>query len=96
MEAFCKHHCAIAMANANDSFCAIYKDAELSLTALTARLAIRCIIVNYCTRWRCNFKGLSQEGGRADLFQKNSAPLSLMTTYRMIILAGSISLDKYL
>ncbi len=27
-------------------------------------------IANSCTRWRCNFKGLSQHGGRAD-FSKN-------------------------
>ncbi len=33
-------------------------------------LAIRCLIANYCTRGRCNFKGLSRDGGWAD-FSKN-------------------------
>jgi len=45
-------------------------------------------------RWRCNFKRLSQDGGRAD-FSENlrSAPYSLMPTYRMKLLsAKSISL----
>ncbi len=37
---------------------------------LTTQLAIRCLIANYCTRWCCNFKGLSQDGGRAE-FSKN-------------------------
>jgi hypothetical protein len=27
-------------------------------------------IANYCTRWLCNFKGLSKDGGQAD-FSKN-------------------------
>jgi hypothetical protein len=40
-----------------------------------ARLAIRCLIANYCTRWRSNIKELSQDGGRAD-FSKN-LPASL-------------------
>jgi hypothetical protein len=61
---------------------------------LTAQLAIRCLIANYCTRWRCNFRGLSQDEGRR-IFLKASAPLSLMTTYQMsLISAGSISLDS--
>jgi hypothetical protein len=47
--------------------------------SLTAQLAIRCLIVNYCTRWRCNFKGLSHDGG-GGFFKKTSAPLFLMTT----------------
>jgi hypothetical protein len=29
-----------------------------------------CPLANYCTWWRCNFKGLSEDGGRAD-FSKN-------------------------
>jgi hypothetical protein len=33
---------------------------------LIAQLEIRCLIVDYCMRWRCKFKGLSQDGGRAD------------------------------
>ncbi len=28
------------------------------------------LIANYCTRWNYKFKGLSQDGGRAD-FSKN-------------------------
>jgi hypothetical protein len=31
---------------------------------------IRIPIANSCARWRCKFKGLSQDGGRAD-FSKN-------------------------
>ncbi len=51
-------------------------------------------LANSCTRWRCNFKRLSQHGRQADFF-KISAPHSVMTTYRMnLILAGSISLDS--
>jgi hypothetical protein len=52
------------------------------LTELCAPLAICFQIANSCSKWRCNFKGLSQHGGRAD-FSKNPAPHSLMTTYRM-------------
>jgi hypothetical protein len=37
---------------------------------LTAQLAIRCISANYCMRWYCKFKGLSQDGVQAD-FSKN-------------------------
>jgi hypothetical protein len=39
--------------------------------------------VAYCQllRWRCNFKRLSQDGGRADFSKQISAPLSLMMTY---------------
>ncbi len=37
---------------------------------LYASLAIRILIVNSCIRWRCSFKGLSQNGECAD-FSKN-------------------------
>jgi hypothetical protein len=48
-----------------------------------------------CTRWRCNFKRLSQHGGRAIFSFKKYAPRSLMTTYRMnLISAGSIPLNS--
>ncbi len=30
---------------------------------LCAQLASRFPLLNYCTRWRCNFKGLSLDGG---------------------------------
>ncbi len=63
---------------------------------LTAQLAMRCLNANYCTRWRHNFKGLSQDVGWADFsIKKTSTPLSLMTTYWMsLISAGFISLDS--
>ncbi len=41
-----------------------------SSVRLTAQLAIRCLIANYCTSWHCKFEELSQDGGRAD-FSKN-------------------------
>jgi|688.fasta_scaffold453876_1 hypothetical protein len=41
--------------------------AQLPILAL---LTIKCLIANYCTRWYCNFKVLSQDEGRAD-FTKN-------------------------
>ncbi len=34
----------------------------------SAPLVIRLLIANNCTRWRCNFKGLSHDGEQADLF----------------------------
>jgi len=34
---------------------------------LCAPLKIVFRIANYCTRWPCNFKGLSQDGGQANL-----------------------------
>ncbi len=49
---------------------------------LCALLAIRILIANSCTRWRWIFKGLSQNGGRAN-FQKISSPHPLMTTIRL-------------
>jgi len=33
---------------------------------LCAQLAVRFLIANYCKRCRCNFKGVSQDGGQAD------------------------------
>ncbi len=53
------------------------------------------IIAKYCARWRRNFKELTQDGEWADFFLKTSAPLSLMTTYRMsLISAWPISLNS--
>jgi hypothetical protein len=48
-------------------------------------------IANSCKRWRCSFKGLSQEGdGRIFL---NLGVLSLMKTFRVNLISdGSISL----
>ncbi len=37
---------------------------------LTAHLPIKCLMANYCTRWRHSFKGLSLDGGRADFSKK--------------------------
>jgi hypothetical protein len=37
---------------------------------LTAQLAIRCLIANYCKRRLCDFKGLSQDGGQPDFSKK--------------------------
>ncbi len=60
---------------------------------LTEQLAIRCLIANYCTRWRRSFKGLSQDGGWAD-FSKNLRAYLFNDDLRMsLISAGSISLD---
>jgi hypothetical protein len=48
----------------------------------------KCLIANYCLRWRCNFKGSQRMGdGRTDVF--------LMTSFWMsLVSAGSISLDS--
>ncbi len=43
---------------------------------MTAQLTIRCLLANYCTIWRCNFKGLSEDWGRLD-FSKNPPRISL-------------------
>jgi hypothetical protein len=43
---------------------------------LCAPLAIRFRIANRCTRWRRNFKGLSQNGGQADCSKNLRASLS--------------------
>jgi len=51
-------------------------------------------IANSCTRWRRNFKGLSQHGGQA-IFSINICASLLITTYWMnLISALSISLDR--
>ncbi len=34
-----------------------------------------CLIANYCTRWPPNFKGLSQDGVRADFLKNLRASL---------------------
>jgi hypothetical protein len=52
-------------------------------------------MANYCIRWHGIFKGLSQDGGRAEFSKKPLPPLSLMTTYQMsLISAGSIWQDS--
>jgi hypothetical protein len=63
---------------------------------LCAALAIRLLIVNYRSRWRGIFKGLSQMSMRERwIFLKTSAPLALEDIYWMsLILAGSISLNS--
>ncbi len=43
---------------------------------LTAHLDIECLMDNYCMRWRGIFKGLSQDGGRADFSKKPSLTLN--------------------
>ncbi len=58
---------------------------------LCAPLAIRLLIVNYCTRCRGIFKGLSRVGER-QIFLKTSTPLAL--DRMSLISAGSISLDS--
>jgi hypothetical protein len=70
------------------SLCDIKPKAQSQPCALTAQWEIRCLIANYCARWRCNFKGLSQDGGWKDFFLKTSAPLSLMTTYQMSLISA--------
>ncbi len=42
---------------------------------LSAQLDIKCLIANYYTRLRCNFKGLSQDGGQADFYIEKSKHL---------------------
>jgi hypothetical protein len=44
------------------------KGTSRSGVRLIAQLAIRCLSANYCTSWRCNFKGLSQDGGHEIFF----------------------------
>ncbi len=63
-------------------------------TDLCAPLEICFQRANSRTSWRCNFKGLSQHGGRVD-FYKNLRALLLMTTFRMnLISVRSNSLDS--
>ncbi len=45
------------------------------LKAQSVELAIMCLIADYCRRSRCNFKELSQDGGRAN-FSKQAGFLS--------------------
>jgi hypothetical protein len=40
-----------------------------------------CVIANNCTKWRCVFEGLSQDGKRGQKTQKISAPHTLMKIY---------------
>ncbi len=56
---------------------------------LTAHLDIKCIMANYCMRWRGIFEGLSQDGGQAYFSYPPPPPthLSLMTTYRMCLIS---------
>jgi hypothetical protein len=50
--------------------------------------------LQYCTKWRGIFKGLSQDEGQTD-FSKISAPLSLINTFQINqISAWSTSLDN--
>jgi len=56
-------------------------------------LEIRFLIANYCTRCHCNFKGLSQDGGRAKFAENLRAfPFNKdqpnESTFRQIHLAG--------
>jgi hypothetical protein len=68
---------------------------------LTAQLAIRCLIANYCMRWHCNFKGLSQDGGqsdssknlRASLFNDN--PSNEPNLGRIHLAAWTVPLNYY-
>jgi hypothetical protein len=62
------------------------------LTELRATFAICFQTANSCTRWRYNFKGLSQDGGLAD-FSK-SLPASLFNKYLSNELQRPISLDN--
>ena len=60
---------------------------------LCVPLAIMLLIADIGTRWRCNFEGLSQDGGRAKFAEKLRASpfneyLSYQTTFNR-----SISLD---
>ncbi len=61
---------------------------------LTAHLAIESLMANYCMRWRGIFKGLSQDGGRADFSKKNlcdtsfNKDLSNEPNFGLIHLAG--------
>jgi hypothetical protein len=41
-------------------FQSLYDEKE---NAQPEQCAIMCLIAKYCTRWRCNFKGLLQDGG---------------------------------
>jgi hypothetical protein len=52
---------------------------------LTAYLAIKFLMGNYCIRWRGIFKGLSRSGGWAE-FSKKPPRLSLMKAYRMSLI----------
>jgi hypothetical protein len=51
------------------------KGAVGAVCAFTAQLVFRYLITHYCTRWRCNFKGPSQDGGRADISKNLCASL---------------------
>ncbi len=44
-------------------------------TKVISQGLVRCLIANYFTRLRCNFKGLSQDGGGADFSENLLASL---------------------
>ncbi len=53
----------------------LYAVNKRQLKEMCALLAICFQIANSRTRWRCNFKGLSQHGGRADFSQNLRASI---------------------
>jgi hypothetical protein len=59
-----------------------------------AHIEIRNSQLLYSTRWRGIFKGLSQDGERADI-SKNLRAFLFINTYQMnLISSGNISLDS--
>ncbi len=72
----------------------VYEVKQKAQQELCVPLGIMNLIAKYCTRWQRIFKGLSQDGGWADIY-KISVPLFLINTYQMsLISAGSILLDS--
>ncbi len=67
---------------------------------LCVPLAVTILLANYCTRWHCNFKGLSQDGGRPKLAENLlTSPINnelSNKTFSLIHLAGQyLKWDSY-
>jgi hypothetical protein len=81
-----------AFEKSNTSAVGVYPYGEMNLNPT---LGIHFRIAKSRMRWRCNFKGLSQDG-RGLIFLKTSAPQCLMSTHRKSLLsARSIWLDIF-
>jgi hypothetical protein len=66
---------------------------------LNPTLGINFLIAKSRMRWRCNFKGLSQDGGRADISETLCSSLfnddlSKEPTFSQIHLAGFFPLES--
>jgi hypothetical protein len=66
----------------------LFRNGQLIQHIFIEHLEKMCLIANHCMRWRCNFKRLSQNGGRTD-FLKNLRT-SLLKVHKIEIFLASI------